>query len=49
MGQKSQAIPHHSSVCDGKGATLRQIALKLVAFVLLLPLLSALGLHGGAL
>ena len=49
MSGKSQAILHHPDACDGRGAPVRQIALMLLAFVLLLPILSALGLSKGAL
>ncbi len=47
MGRKSQAIAHHLSAGDGQGAALHQIALTLVAFVLLLPNSLTLGLLGG--
>jgi len=47
MGCKSQAILHHLSAWNGKGAASRRIALMLVAFVLLLPVVSALGLSQG--
>ncbi|ETW92915.1 MAG: hypothetical protein ETSY1_41545 [Candidatus Entotheonella factor] len=51
MGYQSQAILHHphKGARHGKSAPLRQITLRLVAFVLLLPILSALGLTKGEL
>ena len=47
MGHKSQAIVHLLSAYYGQGASVRHIALTLVAFVLLLPVVSTLGLSTG--
>jgi hypothetical protein len=47
MGHKSQAIAHFPSARHGQGAPSRRIALMLVAFVLLLPVVSTLGLSEG--
>jgi hypothetical protein len=47
MGHKSKAIAHFLSARHGQGAFPRRIALLLVAFVLLLPVVSTLGLSEG--
>ena len=47
MGRKSIAILRRLSARHGQGASQRRIALMLVAFVLLLPALVALGLSRG--
>lgn len=47
MGHERQAIAHDFSARNGNGASSRRIALMPVAFVLLLPVVSPLGLSQG--